>query len=161
MNIRRFNLQDAQAVAGLIKRNLLEVNIRDYTKQEMLELAENYCEKNIIKIVQAAHMYVAFEQTVQTDTIIGTGTISSYNGSETDSVLQAVFVLPEYHAKGVGALIVKTLEEDELFLRAKRVWLFSSITSCVFYEKMGYSYVNNEKVLNSQGLYAMEKTKLT
>lgn len=53
--------------------------------------------------------------------IVGTSSISSFWGSETESILLTIFVLPEYHGKGIGTLIIKTLEQDELFLRANRI----------------------------------------
>ena len=46
-----------------------------------------------------------------------------------------IFVLPEYQGKGVGRMIMETLENDEYFLRAKRVEIPASITACEFYKK--------------------------
>lgn len=52
---------------------------------------------------------------------------------------------------------IQTLEQDELFLRAKRIEIPASITACGFYEKMGYQYKNNIKQLDDEGNYRMEK----
>ena len=49
--------------------------------------------------------------------IIGTGSISSFWGSETESILLSIFVLPEFHGKGVGRKIINTLETDEFYVR--------------------------------------------
>ncbi len=89
--------------------------------------------------------------------IIGTGSISSYWGSLTESILLTIFVAPEYHGKGIGRLIIQTLEEDELFKRAKRIEIPASITAVSFYEKMGYSFKDNQKLLDGDGHYRMEK----
>lgn len=67
------------------------------------------------------------------------------------------FILPEYHGKGCGKKIIESLEQDELFLRANRIEIPASITACGFYEKMGYRYKNDIKVLDDEGHYRMEK----
>ena len=53
--------------------------------------------------------------------IIATGAIGPYWGKEDESSLFTIFVLPEYQGKGVGRLIMDTLEKDEYALRAKRI----------------------------------------
>lgn len=69
--------------------------------------------------------------------IIACGAIGSYWGKEDESSLFNIFVLPEYQGKGIGRKIIETLEQDELFLRAKRVEIPASITACEFYKKWG------------------------
>ena len=157
MQIRRFQDTDAEQISLLVRRNLTEVNIRDYPIDEMRELADEYRADKIRNIASNAHMYVACEG----DDVIGTGSISSFWGSETESVLLTIFVLPELHATGVGRSIVAALERDEYFLRASQVEVPSSITARAFYEKMGYRYKNDNKMPDAQGLCRMEKVRLT
>ena len=155
MLIRRFEPHDAEAVSRLITRNFLEVNIKDYTEQQMKALAKEYNADKVIQIASYAHTYVACED----ESIIGTGSISSFWGSKTESILLTIFVLPKRHHQGIGKQIIQTLECDELFLRANRIEIPASITACEFYEKMGYSYKNNKKELDEEGHYRMEKYK--
>ncbi len=153
MQIRRFQDADAEPIAKLVRRNLLEVNTKDYTCYEMVELANGYTAEKIRDIAACAHMYVACDGC----DIVGTGTISSLWGSETESVLLTIFVLPEFHKKGIGKAIIEALEQDDYFLRASRIEIPSSITACTFYEKMGYRYKGGIKELDDEGLYRMEK----
>lgn len=155
MIIRKFEVNDAEAVSLLITRNFLEVNIKDYTDKKMKALANEYKADKVIQIASYAHTYVACED----EKIIGTGSISSFWGSKTESILLTLFVLPELHHQGIGEHIIQTLESDELFLRANRIEIPASITACKFYEKMGYSYKNNKKELDEEGHYRMEKYK--
>jgi GNAT superfamily N-acetyltransferase len=111
--------------------------------------------EKILKIASYAHTYVVCEQ----EKIIGTGSISSYWGSESESILLTIFVLPEYQSKGIGREIIHALEQDELFLRAKRIGIPASITACGFYEKMGYQYKDGLKKLDAEGHYLMEKKR--
>lgn len=153
MIIRRFKDDDAEAVSALVTRNFLEVNSKDYGKEAMEELSEVYNADKIREIASYAHMYVVCEDTK----IVGTGSISSFWGSETESILLTIFVLPEKHGQGIGRKIIETLEQDELFLRANRIEIPASITGCGFYEKMGYKYKDNQKQLDNEGHYRMEK----
>lgn len=153
MKIRRFENQDAESISKLICRNFREVNINDYPQQEMEELALAYNAKKVLEIASYAHMYVVCAG----ENRIGCGAISSYWGSETESILLTVFVTPEYHKTGVGRKIIETLEQDEFFLRAERIEIPASITACGFYKKMGYDYKNGRKELDNEGHYRMEK----
>ena len=155
MQIRRFQDTDAEQISLLVRRNLLEVNTRDYPIDEMRKLADEYRADKIRSIASNAHMYVACEG----GNIIGTGSISSFWGSETESVLLTIFVLPELHGTGVGRSIVAVLERDAYFLRASRVEVPSSITACQFYEKMGYRYKGDRNMPDSEGLVRMEKIR--
>lgn len=91
------------------------------------------------------------------DKIVGTGSISSYWGSETESILLTIFLLPEYHNNGIGSKIIETLEQDELFLRANRIEIPASITATEFYRKFGYNYKNGVKELDEEHHYRLEK----
>ena len=68
-----------------------------------------------------------------------------------------IFVLPEYQGKGIGKQIIRTLENDEFFLRAKRIEIPASITAVEFYRKMGYDYKNGIAELDDEQLYRLEK----
>ena len=151
--IRRFNEADATNVRNLIVRNFLEVNSKDYGMNAMQKLANVYDETKVLQVASYAHMYV-FETD---EKIVGTGSISSYWESETESILLTIFVLPEYHGMGIGSKIIETLEQDELFTRAKRIEIPASITATEFYRKFGYDYKNGVKELDEEYHYRLEK----
>lgn len=98
-------------------------------------------------------MYVACDEL----RIVGCGTIAEYWGSQTESILLTVFVLPEYQGKGIGKQIIKTLEQDEYFLRAKRIEVPASITAVEFYRKMGYEYKNGIAEIDEKQVCRLEK----
>ena len=85
--------------------------------------------------------------------------ISSFWGSETESILLSIFVLPEFHGKGVGRKIINTLETDEFYVRASRIEIPASITATEFYRKFGYDYKNGVKELDNEHHYRLEKFK--
>ena len=155
MKVRRFKEEDAQEVRNLIVRNFLEVNSKDYGISAMEKLAKAYNAEKVLNVASYAHMYV-FEFDGK---IIGTGSISSFWGSETESILLTIFVLPELHGNGIGRIIMQTLGQDELYLRADRIEIPSSITATEFYRKFGYDYKDGIKELDSEQHYRLEKYK--
>ena len=155
IRVRRFKEEDTKEVRNLIVRNFLEVNSKDYGISAMEKLAKGYDVEKILNVASYAHMYV-FEFDGK---IIGTGSISSFWGSETESILLSIFVLPEFHGKGVGRKIINTLETDEFYVRASRIEIPASITATEFYRKFGYDYKNGIKELDDEHHYRLEKFK--
>lgn len=94
---------------------------------------------------------------VKTQKIIGCGAIAGYFCSTSESILLAIFVLPDYQEKGVGKWIIETPEQDEYFLRAKRIEIPSSITAVEFFKKMGYEYENGFAGIDEEQAYRLEK----
>lgn len=153
LSIRRFVNTDAPSVSEMIRRNFMEVNIKDYSREEMEHLSETYNPDKVLDISGYAHMYV----TCIDNTIVGCGAISSFWGKQDESILLTIFVLPELHGKGIGRTIIETLEKDEYFLRAGRIEIPASITACEFYKRMGYDYKDGIKKLEDEGYYKLEK----
>ena len=152
---RRFKKEDVKEVRNLIVRNFLEINSRDYGLSAMETLAKVYDEEKVLNVASYAHMYVfEFEEK-----IVGTGSISSFWGSETESILLCIFVLPEFRGKGIGSKIINTLEQDEFYVRANRIEIPASITATEFYRKFGYDYKNGVKELDNEHHYRLEKFK--
>lgn len=154
ITVRRFREEDAEAVAALIQRNMLEVNSRDYSPESIQAMVESHDAQCVLRTASYAHMYVLTDG--DEGEIVGVGAISSYWGSLTESILLTIFVKPELHGQGLGRRIIETLERDELFLRASRVEIPASITATPFYEKMGYGYKNG-RVPDEEGFVRMEK----
>ena len=150
--IRLFNEADAEAVQDIIHRGLREINGKDYPP----ELIEEYCAyftlEKIKSQADSAHMYVA----ASGDKILGTGSIAPYWGSEKESILLTIYVLPEMIGQGIGTAIINALEQDEYFLRANRIEIPSSITAVKFYQKMGYAFKNG-MIPDDEGIVSMEK----
>lgn len=151
--IRRFKESDATEVANLIARTLREVNINDYSKDYIEKDVQLLNSQFIIERSKWTHFYVVCKD----NKIVGCGAIGPYWNSEIESSLFTIFVLPEYQGTGIGKTIIKTLEEDEYFLRAKRIEIPASITGCQFYRKLGYDYKNGIDKVDNEGLYRLEK----
>ncbi len=151
--VRKFRDNDAQEVSALIIKTLRTTNIKDYSEEFIENDVKMFSPASVIERASWTHFYVVCDS----DTIIGCGAIGPYWGKEDESSLFNIFVLPEYQGKGVGRKIIETLEQDEFFLRAKRVEIPASITACEFYRKLGYTYKNGIDVVDEEQLFRLEK----
>ena len=114
---------------------------------------QRFTPRDVLQRTSWMHFYVACDE----KKIVGCGAIGPYWGKEDESSLFNIFVLPEYQGRGIGKQIIATLEEDEFFLRAKRIEIPSSITAVEFYKKMGYTYKNGFDSIDEEQLYRLEK----
>ncbi len=153
MIIRRFRENDAEKVSSMIIRTERITNSKDYSEEWINAFEKRVQPSLILERAGWTHFYVVEDN----DTIIGCGAIGPYWGSETESGLFSIFVLPEYQCKGIGRKIVETLEQDEYFLRAKRTEVAASITAVNFYRKLGYDYKNGVDRPDKELNYRLEK----
>lgn len=151
--IRRFRVEDAGEVSELIAKTLRTVNIKDYSEEYIEANVSSHSADVLIERAKHGHMYVVYDDSQ----IVGCGAIAGYWGSTTESILLTIFVLPEYQGKKIGTLIIRTLEKDEFFLRAKRIEIPASITAVDFYKTMGYDYKNGIAEIDDEQLYRLEK----
>ena len=153
MWVRRFEKTDAEEVSALIVTTLRTTNIKDYSAEYIENDVNALQPNNILERAGWVHFYVVCDD----EKIVGCGAIGPYWGKENESSLFTIFVLPEYQGKGIGRTIIETLEQDEYFLRAKRVEIPASITGTPFYRKMGYDYKNGITTPDEEGLLRLEK----
>ena len=153
MEIRRFRPEDAEETAQVIAVTLKTSNGKDYSEEYIEANIASHSPEILIKRAKEGHMYVVYENSK----IIGCGAIAGYWGSTEESILLTIFVLPEYQGKEVGREIIRTLEQDEYFLRAKRIEIPASVTAVDFYRKMGYAFKNGIDALDEEQVYRLEK----
>lgn len=153
ITIRLLEEGDAEKVSELIRTTISISNKKDYPEELMDQLIAIETPEHVLERASWTHFYVAEKD----GAIIGCGAIGPYWGKEDESSLFTIFVNPEYQGKGVGRLIVETLEKDEYFTRAKRIEIPASITGIPFYLKMGYNYKNGITEPDEEHLIRLEK----
>ena len=153
MEIRKLREKDAAEVSALIAETLRTTNIKDYSAEYIENDVKALQPQNILERASWMHFYVFCEDGKR----VGCGAIGPFWGKTDESSLFTIFVLPEYQGRGIGRKIIQTLEEDEYFLRAKRIEIPASITATPFYRKMGYDYKNGITEPDAEGLLRLEK----
>ena len=152
MKIRLIKDKDYSNVHDMIEKTCRITLAHYYPKKSIDKVVESLNVKGLKKRASFTHFYVVEDK----DKIIGCGAIGPYWDSLTESSLFTIFVDPDYQGKGIGKQIIKTLENDEYFLRADRIEIPAGIAAIPFYKKMGYEHKNG--VLNYEdGHFKMEK----
>ena len=153
MEIRRFTEADADAAAEVVAVTVEISNSRDYPPEYIAHLKETHSAEVLRQRAREGHMYVICDG----EKIVGTGTIAPYWGSETESILLTIFVLPDWQGRGLGRLLIETLEQDEYAKRASRIEIPASLTAVNFYRHLGYDYKNGVTEPENGLLYRLEK----
>ena len=109
ISVRRFVEADAAEVSALITKTLRITNSKDYSPEYIEKDVAQFAPEKVVERASWTHFYVFCDG----ERIVGCGAIGPYWGSETESSLFNIFVLPEYQGKGVGRKIIETLEADE------------------------------------------------
>ena len=145
--------KDAEAVSELIRTTISISNKKDYPQEVIDQFIETETPEHVLQRASWTHFYVVESG----DKIVGCGAIGPFWGKEDESSLFTIFVDPDYQGKGIGKLIINALENDEFFLRAKRIEIPASITGVPFYLKMGYNYKNGITEPDEEHIIRMEK----
>lgn len=153
--VRPFRKEDSASVAALVRKTLVTSNVPDYTLESMEDFASIHTPDYIEGRSHWMHFYVVCDD----NKIVGCGAIGPHEGNMEESEFFTIFVLPEYQGFGLGKMILESLEQDEFFLRAKRIVIASSITARDFYLKFGYSYAPGGDILDEEDLYTLEKIR--
>ena len=154
MNIRLINENDYIKVADMIADSITNSNFAHfYPKSSIEEIKKSLDAKGIEKRASWTHFYVIEDN----NEIVACGAIGPYYGSEEESSLFSIFVASKYQSKGYGRKIIEVLENDEYFLRAKRVEIPASITAVEFYKHFGYGFKRFGHIVDSEGILRMEK----
>lgn len=140
-------------VSALIAKTLRTTNSKDYSQEYIENDVKKLGPEQVKQRAGWTHFYVVCDN----DKIVGCGAIGPYWGKTDESSLFTIFVLPEYQGVGVGRRIIETLEQDEYFLRARRIEIPASITALGFYKKMGYDHKTGFEQPDAELLYRLEK----
>lgn len=154
MTLLPFQPEQAAAVSALICRNLMEVNIQDYSPSEMQAVAAGYTPQKVLEMSRKRTMLVASQE----GRLLGTAALEPDRDGEAGAYyVLSVFVLPEAHGQGVGRALMQALEDWAQAHGGRKLGLSASLTAVGFYEKLGYVH---QGPLTQEGLFEMCKQLL-
>jgi putative acetyltransferase len=155
MEIRLFCPQDAEQIAQLFHETVREINIRDYSTNQVKSWApDNLYFRNWSEVCANRFTYVADEN----------GVILGFGELEPDGHIDCFYCHKNYQGRGVGRQIYQAIEAKALELGLTRLYVEASITAKPFFQRLGFSVVKEQQVSRREEIftnYVMEKFLLS
>lgn len=146
IKVRRIEAGDAEAVSEIICRNLIEVNSRNYTPQEINRYLEHFTPETIMRLPGERNMLVA----EGTEGVVGTASLGTFGEVEDNNwTVFTVFVKTDCHGRGIGRILMDEVEELARSKGITELIVPSGLTARNFYKKLGYSeleYLEDKKI---------------
>jgi GNAT superfamily N-acetyltransferase len=127
VRVRPYASSDAAPVSGLIRTTILASNVADYPLDRLQPLIDYYTPEKLDRINRERVCFVAEADSV----IVGTAALE-------DDALVTFFVSPPQQRRGIGATLLRHVEEEALRRGLNKLMVEASIAGAPFYEAMGY-----------------------
>lgn len=144
--IRKFNDIDSLKLCEIIRRNLTEINSKDYPEEIINDMCNRYISEYMIEKSKKRDIFVA----ELNGELIGTASFEN-------NMIYTVFVNVDYHKRGVGKKLISFIENKAKKKLINVIQISSSITSQNFYYALGYKYVKEVEVPNLGRSIIVEK----
>lgn len=144
--IRTLEEKNIPQMRDLFRSTVLNVNIRDYTKEEVEDWAS--CGENLkhLKELLSYNQFVgAFDEH---DALVGFASMNK------DGYLHSMFVHKDFQRKGIATLLLSEVEQIAEQYGVTQITSEVSLTARIFFEKKGYEVVKAQK-------YRTNKLELT
>lgn len=129
--IREIQDKDRSGCLEIIRSCLLNVNSRNYTPEFTKSLIESY-NKNFMRSLERSTFVIE-----KNGVLVGTGSIIIGQKRIND-----IFINVDNHREGFGKKIMVYLEKIAKENNMQTLFLYSSISAVNFYEKLGYSKID-------------------
>ena len=126
--IRPYAAGDAEQLAGLVQRCLVEVNSRDYPADVIAGLCASYTAAQFAGLARRRHIYIA-----ECDAVLA-GTVSRER-----NMVFTMFVDPRWAARGIGRQLMRHAEQQAAGEGHDHMETAASITAHAFYLALGYT----------------------
>jgi putative acetyltransferase len=151
MYVRAYKTSDAEEIVQLFYDTVREVNIRDYSKEQVEAWAPvDMAVERWMKRLASQLTYVAEES----------GNIVGFAQLEENGHIDCFYCHKDFQRKGVGTQLLKQIESKAADLGIERLFTEASITAKPFFESKGFVVVRKQEVeLRNQKFinFVMEK----
>ncbi|WP_138498097.1 GNAT family N-acetyltransferase [Nostoc sp. PA-18-2419] len=151
MSIREYRLSDTKAIVKLFYDTVHEINISDYTQEQVDAWAPKNMDYEVWhKRLQTKLPYIAEDN----------GEIVGFGELEADGHIDCFYCHSKYQRKGIGSKLLTHLENTAKSQGIKQLYTEASITAKPFFQNKGFSVVSEQQV-ERRGVwfknYVMEK----
>lgn len=151
IKIRLFEAQDVEQIARLFHETIREVNIRDYSDNQVRAWAPDDIHfRNWLEVCSDRFTFVADDE----------GVIAGFGELEPNGHIDCFYCHKTYQRCGVGKQIYQAIEAQAIELSMSRLFTEASITAKPFFQRMGFSVIKAQEVTRRSETfinYAMEK----
>jgi putative acetyltransferase len=151
MIIREYKLSDTKAIMNLFYNTIHEINIGDYTQEQV----DAWAPKNMDYEVWHKRLQDKLPYIAEND-----GEIVGFGELESDGHIDCFYCHSKYQRKGIGSKLLNYIENTAKLQGIKRLYTEASITAKPFFENKGFSLVREQQV-ERRGVwlknYVMEK----
>lgn len=151
MIIREYKFSDTQAMMKLFYDTVHEINIQDYTIEQVNAWASKSMDYEVWhKRLQAKLPYIAEIN----------GEIVGFGELEADGHIDCFYCHSKHQKEGIGSKLLSHIENIASLRGVKRLYIEASITAKPFFQSKGFSIVREQQV-ELRGVlfqnYVMEK----
>jgi putative acetyltransferase len=137
IEIRLFEPQDAEQIAQLFHETVREVNLRDYSINQVRAWAPDDIHfRNWVEVCSNRFTYVADDE----------GMIAGFGELEPHSHIGCFYCHKNYQRCGVGRQIYQAIEAKAVELSMSQLFTEASITAKPFFQRMGFLVVKEQEV---------------
>ncbi|MBS4538687.1 GNAT family N-acetyltransferase [Clostridium sp. D2Q-11] len=152
MIIREYRSSDLNSMLKLFYDTVHEINIKDYSREQVNVWAPKLLEKEKWKgFFEDNFTYVAIIE----DRIVGFSDLTN------EGYLNTMYVHKDYQSKGVGTRLLDRIEKEAHGLGIIKLITEASITSRPFFQKRGFAIVKKQNKKHKDEVfinYIMEKS---
>ncbi len=137
MRLRIYKIADTEEIIKLFYDTVHEVNIHDYTKEQVDAWASANIDIEVwIKSLKSKFTYVAEKQ----------GKIIGFGELEANGHIDRFYCHKDFQRKGVGRKILEQIELKANSLGVKKLFTEASITAKPFFENQGFIVIKKQEV---------------
>ena len=137
MKIRKFKISDVDQIAQLFHDTIRQVNIKDYSEQQVKAWApDDIFFRDWDKVCSQKYTFVAEDD----------GIITGFAELETDGHIDCFYCHKDFQQQGIGKSLFRRLEEKAEELQHARMYAEVSITAKPFFLKMGFSVLKQQEI---------------
>jgi GNAT superfamily N-acetyltransferase len=141
MNIRQAEMKDLEIVKSITIRTIQTIYPRYYPLGAVGFFLSHHNEDHIMADIESRRVYVL----VNEEDVFGTVTIKDFE-------ICRLFVLPFYHGKGYGRLLLE-FSEQLIAGQFNKIQLDSSLPAKEIYLKRGYKEIASHHIITENGDY--------
>lgn len=130
LKIRQATLADVVPLSGLIQHTIRVSNSEDYDQKSIDMLCAIFEPEPVAERIENELILLCF----MGSELVGTVGLR-------DDFLRSMFVEPTFQRRGLGKMLVARIEEEARQKAISEMMLHSSMTARVFYEALGYEFV--------------------